>query len=116
MIQISLQIYAYARSFAVREGSTFPVLKIFARYLERKLECDTIEEEARAKNVSLVEIEEERMLRGGRRRRRSKLDKKPELKQDAEKGRTSICITYHFNVDPASFLCADEKNKFEVKI
>ena len=86
MIQISLQIYAYARSFAVREGSTFPVLKIFARYLERKLECDTIEEEARAKNVSLVEIEEERMLRGGRRRRRSKLDKKPELKKDAEKG------------------------------
>jgi hypothetical protein len=58
---------------------------MFGRYLARKVECDTIEEEARAKNVSLVEIEEERMLRGGRRRRRSKLDKKPEVEK-AEKG------------------------------
>jgi hypothetical protein len=39
------------------------------------LESDAVEEEARAKNVSLVEIETERMMRGGRRRRRSKPDK-----------------------------------------
>ena len=34
--------------------------KIFRRYLERKIEADTLEEEARRKNVSLNEIEEER--------------------------------------------------------
>ena len=34
--------------------------KIFWRYLERKIEADTLEEEARRKNVSLNEIEEER--------------------------------------------------------
>ena len=34
--------------------------KIFRRYLERKIEADTLEEEARTKNVSLNEIEEER--------------------------------------------------------
>ena len=39
----------------------FPVNKIFRRYLERKLEADSIESEARKKNISLTEMEEERL-------------------------------------------------------
>ena len=39
----------------------FPVNKIFRRYLERKLEADSIELEARKKNISLTELEEERL-------------------------------------------------------
>ena len=50
-------------SLSGRSGSALQQLaatKIFRRYLERKIEADTLEEEARRKNVSLNEIEEER--------------------------------------------------------
>ncbi len=59
--------YHALRREAAEAGSDFPVTKVFRRYLERKLESDTLEDEARRKNVSLNEIEEERS-RGGRRR------------------------------------------------
>ena len=48
----------------------FPVKKIFRRYLERKLEADTLESEARKKNISLSEIEEERLSSTRKLRRR----------------------------------------------
>ena len=52
------------------------VTRIFRRYLERKIEADTLEEEARTKNVSLNEIEEERNKGGARRRLRTRRNKK----------------------------------------
>ena len=45
-------------------------VNIFRTYLERKLESDTLEDEARSKNLSLNEIEEQRTLRSGRKGRR----------------------------------------------
>ena len=51
------------------------VTRIFQRYLERKIEADTLEKEARTKNVSLNEIEEERNKGGARRRLRSRRKK-----------------------------------------
>ena len=44
-----------------QQYQAFPVNKIFRRYLERKLEADSIELEARKKNISLTELEEERL-------------------------------------------------------
>jgi hypothetical protein len=69
------QIYDCLLSLSSCEGSNFSTAKHFLGFVRRKLESDAVEEEARAKNVSLVEIETERMMRGGRRRRRSKPDK-----------------------------------------
>ena len=45
----------------IKQPQIFPVNKIFRRYLERKLEADLIESEARKKNISLTEMEEERL-------------------------------------------------------
>ena len=45
----------------IKQYQAFPVNKIFRRYLERKLEADSIELEARKKNISLTELEEERL-------------------------------------------------------
>ena len=50
--------------------------RAFRRYLERKIEADTLEEEARSKNVSLNEIEEKRGAAASRRLRSSKSRKK----------------------------------------
>ena len=63
---VASQIYCHflaIRKSLLLDGSGSAQLnatKIFRRYLERKIEADTLEEEARTKNVSLNEIEEER--------------------------------------------------------
>ena len=55
--------------------------RAFRRYLERKIEADTLEEEARSKNVSLNEIEEKRGLAASRRlRSKSRKKKTKEIK------------------------------------
>ena len=54
----------------MKQQLAFPVSKIFRRYLERKLEADTLESEARRKNISLNEIEEERLSTTRKLRRR----------------------------------------------
>ena len=56
----------------VRSESAFPINKVFRRYVERKLEADTIEFEARKKNTSLNEIEEKRLSSSRRLRRRAR--------------------------------------------
>ncbi len=66
-----LQIYHFVQSLKMA-GGEFPVKKMFRRFVERKVESDTIEEEAFKKNIDLNELEETRFLRGGRRRHRSK--------------------------------------------
>ena len=60
--QIYCHFLAIRKSLLLdRSGSAqLNATKIFRRYLERKIEADTLEEEARTKNVSLNEIEEER--------------------------------------------------------
>ena len=58
------------QTLSVKPSQAFPVKKIFRRYLERKLEADSIEFEARKKNVSLTEMEEERLSSTRKLRRR----------------------------------------------
>ena len=64
------------------------VTRIFRRYLERKIEADTLEEEARTRNVSLNEIEEERNKGGARRRLRTRRNKKT-----ASSAKTSVAAS-----------------------
>ena len=59
--------------------------EIFRRYLSRKIEADTLEEEARTKNVSLNEIEEERNKGGAQRRRKKRKTKVTPPKKNGEK-------------------------------
>lgn len=61
------QIYAHFRQ--VRQTGHPRLERVFCRYLERKIEADTLEEEARTKNMSLNEVEEERNRAGLRRGR-----------------------------------------------
>ena len=60
--QIYCHFLAIRKSLLLDESGSAQLnaTKIFRRYLERKIEADTLEEEARTKNVSLNEIEEER--------------------------------------------------------
>ena len=63
--QIYCQLLSIRQEATAAEHSTggnnlHEVTKIFRRYLERKIEADTLEDEARTMNVSLNEIEEER--------------------------------------------------------
>ena len=69
----ALQIFSCLQSLS--STANFSAAKCFLGFVRRKLESDADEEEARAKNVSVVDIEAERMTRGGRRRRRSKPEK-----------------------------------------
>lgn len=88
------QIYHFVNSLKMAHDS-FPVRKIFRRYLERKLDSDHLEAEARRKNLSLNEIEEERLLRGGRqRRRRRRMSKKSGKKEEKEENRDEIKIKF----------------------
>ena len=65
----SPQIYHFVKSLKMLNDA-FPIKKIFRRYVERKIESDTLETEAREKNKSLNDIEEVRSTRGRRRMRR----------------------------------------------
>ena len=59
--QIYCQLLSIRQEAAEHSGNNLhEVTKIFRRYLERKIEADTLEDEARTMNVSLNEIEEER--------------------------------------------------------
>ena len=58
------------QTLSMKPSQAFPVKKIFRRYLERKLEADSIEFEARKKNVSLTEMEEQRLSSTRKLRRR----------------------------------------------
>ena len=60
------------QSVNIKSESAFPINKVFRRYVERKLEADTIEFEARKKNTSLNEIEEKRLSSSRRLRRRAR--------------------------------------------
>ena len=71
--------------------------RAFRRYLERKIEADTLEEEARSKNVSLNEIEEKRGAAASRRLRSSKNRKKKAAKEISKQNTTtesSIKVKY----------------------
>ena len=63
--------------------------RAFRRYLERKIEADTLEEEARSKNVSLNEIEEKRGAAASRRLRSSKSRKKKQAKEISKQQNTA---------------------------
>lgn len=63
----SWQIYHFVKSLKMANDA-FPMRKIFRRYVERKIEADTLEAEVRQKNLSLNDIVEERSK--GRRRLR----------------------------------------------
>lgn len=71
------QIYQHFLNMK-RDKTAEVTTKIFGRYLERKIEADTLEQEARSKNVSLNEIEEERN-KGGAQRRRLKKKRKTKV-------------------------------------
>jgi DNA polymerase III delta prime subunit len=72
----------------------FPVTKLFARYLERKIEADSLEEEARTKNVSLNEIEEERNKGGARRRlRRRRKQSGSKAKKSKKKNEAAVSVS-----------------------
>ena len=58
------------QDLAMKQHQSFPINKIFRRYLERKLDADTLESEAKRKNISLNEIEEERLTTSRKLRRR----------------------------------------------
>lgn len=65
-------IYNPRQNINTKQLQSFPVKKIFRRYVERKLEADTLESEARKKNISLNEIEEERLSSTRKLRRRAR--------------------------------------------
>ena len=89
----SPQIYHFVKSLKMANDA-FPINKIFRRYVERKIESDTLETEAREKNRSLDEIEEVRSTRGRRRMRRK--SKKEAAKE--EKEITSQLVKYDPNM------------------
>ena len=85
------QIYNYYRSLRLAGGgggggggTVLSVKRSLRRFIERKVDSDTLEEEAFKKNINLNDIEETRMLRGGRRRHRSKREKKKAKKGEGE--------------------------------
>jgi hypothetical protein len=41
-------------------GESFPTRRLFRRFLERRLESESFEEEALSKNIPLAEVEENR--------------------------------------------------------
>ena len=65
-------LYNLQQNLNTKQLQSFPVKKIFRRYVERKLEADTLESEARKKNISLNEIEEERLSSTRKLRRRAR--------------------------------------------
>lgn len=68
------------------EGKSFPSVRMFNSLVERKVEAEMFEREAREKNLSMSEVEEKR-IRGNRRRSRRSL----ELKAETEAGRYQVC-------------------------
>ena len=68
----SSTLYNPRQNLNTKQLQLFPVKKIFRRYVERKLEADTLESEARKKNISLNEIEEERSSSTRKLRRRAR--------------------------------------------
>ena len=62
-----VQIFNFVLSLKLEN---FESDKVFRRFVERKIESDTLEEEVRSKNMSLDNIEEERNLRNLRKRTR----------------------------------------------
>ena len=83
----SVAIYQHFLSICQSEKMS----KMFRRYLERKIEADSLEEEARTKNVSLNEIEEKRSNNRRLRRKSGKsLEKQPSRKEPKSKGQTRV--------------------------
>ncbi|TRY69407.1 hypothetical protein TCAL_08890 [Tigriopus californicus] len=70
----SWQIYHFVKSLKMANDA-FPMRKIFRRYVERKIEADTLEAEVRRKNMSLNDIVEERSKGRGRLRKARNSDR-----------------------------------------
>ena len=93
---------------------TGAVTKIFRRYLERKIEADTLEEEARTKNVSLNEIEEERNKGGARRRlrRRRRSNTAIAAASEAATAQWDIFTYFSFLLEFANLFFKSQKSTF----
>ncbi len=86
------QIFHFANSLKMLDES-FPCRMAFRRYVERKIESDTLEAEAKKNNLSVEEIEEKR-LRSGRLRKRAAKTKKRKLQSDTEQDVTVETVKF----------------------